>query len=466
MEYRIKEIGGEGFTPFALAKKLNAPVILESTSLDQGKARYSLLLVEEAFRVIQEGPGDFLIQSGRSWERRKEPGRDLLHLLEEYSAPFKDVETDFPFPAGGIGYLTYEFSRFCDKIHFPDAAVDGGPAGVFLFGHIFLIYDHFTDIIHLVGMNYANKSINLDEALDRVEKRIFDMDFNYLNGQKTEYNAKVVSPPDEREKYMEKVEKLKQEIIKGNLLQAVPSRRLEIETDQPAIEAYRNLRSSNPSPYLFYFDFGDYQLFGSSPEVHVKSDGKDVIIKPIAGTRRRGKNREEEEALIKDLLNDPKERAEHLMLVDLARNDIGRFCEHGTVKPVSLFDIERFSAVVHMVSTVTGRCKPGTTPGDIVRATFPAGTVSGAPKIKAIETVAALENRPRGFYAGLVGYFEPDGSFDTCITIRSAIKRDNKLTLQAGGGIVFDSRAEREWEETGEKIMALARAAGLKEAHK
>ena len=466
MEYRIKEIRGEGFTPFALAKKLNAPVILESTSLDQGKARYSILLVEEAFRVVQEGPGDFLIQSGRSWERRKEEGKDLLHILEEYSAPFKNVETDFPFPAGGIGYLSYEFSRFCDKIRFPEAAVNQGPAGVFLFGHIFLIYDHFTDMIHLVGLNYQDKCIDLEEALNRVEKRIFDMDFNYLNGENREYTARVVSPSNEKEKYMEKVERLKEEIIKGNLLQAVPSRRLEIETDQPAIEAYRNLRSSNPSPYLFYFNFGDYQLFGSSPEVHVKSDGRDVIIKPIAGTRRRGKTREEEEALIADLLNDPKERAEHLMLVDLARNDIGRFCEHGSVKPVSLFDIERFSAVVHMVSTVTGRISKGTTPGDIIRATFPAGTVSGAPKIRAIETVAALENRARGFYAGLVGYFEPDGSFDTCITIRSAIKRGNKLTLQAGGGIVFDSKAEREWEETGEKIMALARAAGLEEAHK
>ncbi len=463
MEYRIKEIRGEGFTPFALAKKLNAPVILESTSLDQGKARYSLLLVEEAFRVIQEGDGDFLIQSGRSWERRKEPGKDILHLLEEYSAPFKDVETDFPFPAGGIGYLSYEFSRFCDKIRFPEAAAEGGPAGVFLFGHIFLIYDHFTDMIHLVGMNYENKSIDLDEALARVEKRIFDMDFNYLNGNSESYTAKIVSPPEERVAYLTNVEKGKEEIVKGNLLQGVLSRRLEIETDQPALEAYRDLRSANPSPYLFYLDFGDYQLFGSSPEVHVKSDGRDVTIKPIAGTRRRGKNRAEEEALIQEMLNDPKERAEHLMLVDLARNDIGRFCEHGTVKPVSLFDVERFSAVVHMVSTVTGRRKPGTTSGDIIRATFPAGTVSGAPKIRAIETIAALENRARGFYAGLVGYFEPDGSFDTCITIRSAMKKGDKLTLQAGAGIVFDSTPEREWEETGEKLMALARAAGVKE---
>jgi anthranilate synthase component I len=463
MEYRIKEIRGEGFTPFALARKLNAPVILESTSLDQGKARYSLLLVEEAFRVIQEGDGDFLIQSGRSWERRKEPGKDILHLLEEYSAPFRDVETDFPFPAGGIGYLSYEFSRFCDKIRFPEVAADGAPAGVFLFGHIFLIYDHFIDMIHLVGMNYERKSIDLDEALARVEKRIFDLDFNYLNGHTESYTATIVSPPEERDLYLLNVEKVKEEIVKGNLLQGVLSRRLEIETDQPALEAYRDLRSANPSPYLFYLDFGDYQLFGSSPEVHVKSDGRDVTIKPIAGTRRRGKNRAEEEALIQEMLNDPKERAEHLMLVDLARNDIGRFCEHGTVKPVSLFDVERFSAVVHMVSTVTGRRKPGTTSGDIIRATFPAGTVSGAPKIRAIETIAALENRARGFYAGLVGYFEPDGSFDTCITIRSAMKKGDKLTLQAGAGIVFDSIPEREWEETGEKLMALARAAGVKE---
>jgi anthranilate synthase component 1 len=464
MEYRIKEIGGEGFTPFALAKKLNAPVILESTSLDQGQARYSMLLVEEAFRVIQEGPGEFLIQSGRSWEKRNEPGKDLIHILEEYSAPFSGVETDFPFPAGGMGYLSYEFSRFCDKINFPDSAVDGSPVGIFLFGHIFLIYDHYTDIIHLVGLNYDHKSIDLDAALARVEKRIFDLDFNYLNGDRQEYKARVISPPEEKDRFIEGVKKVKEEIVAGNLLQGVLSRRLEVETDQPALDAYRQLRSSNPSPYLFYLDFDDFQLFGASPEVHVKSDGRDVTIKPIAGTCRRGKTREEDEALSARLLADPKERAEHLMLVDLARNDIGRFCEHGTVKPTSLFQIERFSTVNHMVSTVVGRRKPGTTSGDIIRATFPAGTVSGAPKIRAIETIAALEDRPRGFYAGLVGYFEPDGCFDTCITIRSALKQGNKLTLQAGAGIVFDSTPEREWVETGEKLMALARAAGLKDA--
>jgi anthranilate synthase component 1 len=234
-----------------------------------------------------------------------------------------------------------------------------------------------------------------------------------------------------------------------------------VESDIPALEAYKNLRSTNPSPYLFYLDFGDYQLFGSSPEVHVKVKESVGYINPLAGTRRRGKSPDEDKALEEELLADEKERAEHLMLVDLARNDLGRICVPGSVKLEELMGIERYSHVMHIFSRVEGDLKSGRNGLDAVRATFPAGTVSGAPKIQAIETIDAIETEPRRFYAGLVGYVEPDGSLDTCITIRSALKKDGMLVLQAGAGIVYDSDPEKEYEETNQKLRALTRSIGL-----
>jgi anthranilate synthase component 1 len=257
------------------------------------------------------------------------------------------------------------------------------------------------------------------------------------------------------------VRRLKEEITAGNLLQGVLSRRLAVRTSLPALEAYRSLRSLNPSPYLFYLDFDRFQLFGASPEVHVKVKGGKVTLRPIAGTRRRGADEAEEAGLERELLRDEKERAEHLMLVDLARNDLGRVAAPGSVRVTESMAVEKYSHVMHLVSQVEGELAPGRTGLDAVRATFPAGTVSGAPKIQAIQTVDALEPQRRGFYAGLVGYVEPGGGLDTCITIRSAVKLRDRLVLQAGAGVVYDSKPERELQETEEKLAALLRACGL-----
>jgi anthranilate synthase component 1 len=241
----------------------------------------------------------------------------------------------------------------------------------------------------------------------------------------------------------------------------VLSRRLNVRSSLPALEAYRSLRSLNPSPYLFYLDFDRFQLFGASPEVHVKVKGGKLTMRPIAGTRRRGGSEEEERALEKELLRDEKERAEHLMLVDLARNDLGRVAAPGSVRVTESMAVEKYSHVMHLVSQVEAQLAPGKTGLDAVRATFPAGTVSGAPKIRAIQTVDSLEPHRRGFYAGIVGYVEPGGGLDTCITIRSAVKLRDRLVLQAGAGVVYDSKPERELEETGEKLAALLASCGL-----
>ena len=280
--------------------------------------------------------------------------------------------------------------------------------------------------------------------------------------QKKDYPAIVASGSEATESYKEAVKAIRKEIIKGNLLQAVPSRRLEIATEMPALEAYRSLRSSNPSPYLFYLNYGNFQLFGASPEVHVKVKQGRVILRPIAGTRRRGATEAEDRALAAELLADEKERAEHIMLVDLGRNDLGRVCQIGTVEVTESMVIEKYSRVMHIVSQVEGMLQDGKTAADVIRATFPAGTVSGAPKIQAVKTVAGLEKMPRSFYAGLVGYLEPGGSLDTCIAIRCAVKQENRLFLQAGGGVVYDSSPERELEETNEKLRAMALVSGIK----
>lgn len=457
----LKAVHGERFTPYGLARKLNAKVILESSSFKKGRERYSLLLVREAFQVFQEGPDVYIDIAG---DQKKLPGKgkDILDYLEYFANQHHPLHQDLPLPAGGIGFLSYEFAAFCDTIRLKAKADECGlPLGVFLFGHIYIIFDHYTDILYILGLNYDEHEIDLADAIAETEKRINDLDFNYLARQETSYPAEIMSTPNEQEEFLRGVDTVKSEIIKGNLLQGVLSRRLRVKTELSALEAYKNLRSTNPSPYLFYLDFGPYQLFGASPEVHVKVKDGAAVIRPIAGTRRRGSGSEEDKALEEELLEDEKERAEHLMLVDLARNDLGRVCESGTVHMTEFMGIERYSHVMHIVSQGEGVVAEGKSGADVIRATFPAGTVSGAPKIRAVETIDSLEPVSRGFYAGLVGYIEPEGNCNTCITIRSACKKEGIIYLQAGAGVVYDSNPEREFEETGEKLRALGAAIGV-----
>lgn len=457
----IKILPGERFTPYALAKKLQAAVILESSSYQAGRERYSILMVEEAFRVIQRGEQIIMEADGKRF-RIKTRGRDILDVLRYFADQHTPPQQDFPFPSGGVGYLSYEFAARCDTIRF-GAKTDplGLPDAAFIFGHVFLVFDHYTDLLYVIGLNYAEHQVDLPVVVSAVERRITDLNFNYLQDEGAEYPATIVDADADRAPFLAGVESVKREVIAGNLLQGVLSRRLRVKTEMPALEAYRRLRTANPSPYLFYVDFGTYQVFGSSPEMHLKMKNGRLTMHPIAGTRRRGKDRDDDLRLERELLADPKEKAEHLMLVDLARNDLGRVCLPGSVTVDKFMTIERFSHVMHIVSAVNGTIDPARTGAEAIRATFPAGTVSGAPKIRAIEVIDALEREPRRFYAGLVGYLEPGGNFDTCITIRSALKQGNLLILQAGAGVVYDSTPEREYEETGEKLRALAHAVGV-----
>jgi len=247
----------------------------------------------------------------------------------------------------------------------------------------------------------------------------------------------------------------------GNLIQAVLSRRVAVETDQSSFESYRRLRSINPSLYMFHIDFGDFQLFGASPEVHVKLKERRITVKPLAGTRPRSSDPAVDAAREKELLADEKEVAEHMMLVDLARNDLGRVAKAGSVRVTELMKVERYSHVMHISSTVEAELVDGVPSLDAIRLSFPAGTVSGAPKIRAMETLDRLEKCPRRFYSGIVGYLEPGGEFNTCIAIRCGLQKDGRLWLQAGAGIVYDSVPEKEFAETEHKLGAMMEAVGL-----
>ena len=254
------------------------------------------------------------------------------------------------------------------------------------------------------------------------------------------------------------VRKAKKYIRAGDIVQTVLSQRFQTKLKCPAFDIYRTLRSINPSPYMYYLKFKDLDIIGSSPEIMIRCEDRKVEVRPIAGTRPRGKDESEDIYLAQDLLSDPKERAEHIMLVDLGRNDIGRVCDYGTVKVPELMVIEKYSHVMHIVSDTTGRLKKGKDVFDVIRATFPAGTVSGAPKIRAMEIIDELEKNRRGPYAGCVGYFSFSGNLDTCITIRTVVVKDNKAYVQAGAGIVADSVPAAEYTETKNKARGMIKA--------
>ena len=457
----IRVINGERFTPLSLAKKLGARALLESASFQRGRERYSFLLLREAFRVFEKGGEFFMGRDGATFALRTR-AKDILDVLTHFSRQHDGRADPFPLPTGGIGYLSYEYCSRFDTIRLRDRTDPLGlPEALFLFGSVFLVFDHYSDSISLVGVNYREKEIDIEAALDETERRINDLDFNFMAPARKDWSVERLPREDDRDGFLAGVEAVREQIVRGNLLQGVLSRRVQVRTDMPAIEAYRSLRTLNPSPYMFYLDFGDFQLFGASPEVHVKvRDGK-ATIRPLAGTRRRGRSPAEDVRLEKELLADPKERAEHLMLVDLARNDLGRVCAPGSMRVTELMEVERYSHVMHIVSNVEGQLAEGRTGLDALRATFPAGTVSGAPKIRAIEVVDSLEREPRGFYAGVVAHVESDGSLDSCISIRCALRKGDVVTLQAGAGIVYDSVPECEYEETEAKLGALLRALGM-----
>lgn len=467
-----KSLSSERYTPYSLARKIGAKAILESASFAKGRERYSILMTEEAFKVIQDEDGvAFLVDGNRipfdttNVDSRDALGRKkeadildaILYVAEQNKTPATGANAEIPIPASGLGYLSYEFAARCDNIKFFEQKDELKiPESFFIAGHIYIVFDHYTETMHLFGLNYNEHQIDLQAAIDQLVKRINDMDFSYVEEPPTHFEYKMITDLEQSKKeYVEKVDALKKHIIAGDIIQAVPSRRVQIECEATAMTVYGKLRKVNPSPYLFYIDFGDFQLTGASPESLVRVRNGKASIHPIAGTIHRGANDAENEALKQQLVSNPKEKAEHLMLVDLARNDLGRVCKEGSVTVPQYMDTELYSHVIHIVSNTEGIVRDDVKPIQVLRASFPAGTVSGAPKISAMQILSGLESTKRRFYAGAVGYVQCNGDLDFCIAIRCTLKQGKVYTLQAGGGIVYDSNAEREFTETCEKLGAL-----------
>lgn len=457
----VREIPADLETPVSAFLKLRgqgARFLLESVEQEQRIGRYSFIGLGPATGFEVHGDHVRLVRGGQ--EEIRPCGKAPLSALRAYLARFRLDSSSRPLPSligGAVGYVGYDYVRFLEKL--PDRNPDplGIPICSFMIVERFVVFDHIKRRMLLVAL--AEREV--PEELDRILEALARPLLPEIRAGKV---AAEFRSNFSREDFCAAVEKAREYVHAGDILQAVLSRRIEGAISVDPFQVYRALRILNPSPYMFFLDFGGFQLVGSSPEVHVRLQGRRALCRPIAGTRGRGADSEEDRALEKDLLGDEKERAEHLMLVDLARNDLGRICRPGSVRVGDFFVVERYSHVMHIVSEVTGELEPGRDPFDLLAATFPAGTVSGAPKIRAMEIIEELEPVRRSFYAGTTGYLSLTGDMDMCITIRCMLVKGNRAVLQAGAGIVFDSDPGREWEETERKARGLLEAIRLAEA--
>jgi len=428
--------------------------LLESVEGGERMARYSFIGTQP-YRVLRTGAGE-------EWE-----GDPLVPLQQEVSR-FREIPVEGvpAFTGGAIGYVSYDAVRHFESRVKPPAADELGiPEAVFLFCDSMVVFDHIRHTIKVIAhcrldgdidASYRQAAFRIDEIVEKLNNPTVQLPPEEV-GAVLRTNGQAQSNVG-REGYELMVERIREHVIAGDVIQTVPSQRLARKVAVHPFNIYRQLRIVNPSPYMYYLDMGDFQIVGASPELLVRVEDGVVFTHPIAGTRPRGATSEEDERLAAELLSDEKELAEHIMLVDLGRNDVGRVATPGTVTVDKLMEIEKYSHVMHIVSNVSGKLAEGKTVFDAFRAVFPAGTVSGAPKVRAMELIAELEPSKRGVYAGAVGYASFSGSLDTCIAIRTMLVKDGVAYLQAGGGIVYDSVPETEYIETVNKMRALMRA--------
>ena len=463
------EIVADGDTPVSAFAKLcgEAPsFLLESAEQKDQTGRFSFLGFGARATFTATGKTLTLTENGTS--RTFETDRDPLDELEKWMAPYRtEFDPSLPlFHGGAVGYLSYDCIRWFEPT-IPPAPKDelGIPDMFFMVTEVVVAFDHRQRRIRIVANAFPEKenpAAAYEAACERIhgilESLSKPLAFEPIFTESTPAAAPSTSNTT-REEYHAMVHRAHEYIRSGDIFQIVLAQRFETEFHDDALDLYRALRFVNPSPYMFCLRCpGGYSLVGSSPEVHVRLTGDLVEIRPIAGTRRRGATVEEDNANAADLMADPKECAEHLMLVDLARNDVGRIAEYGSVKVTDFMTIERYSHVMHIVSHVSGKLAGGRSAFDVMRATFPAGTVSGAPKVRAMQILNELEKSKRCSYSGAVGYFGFDGNHDSCIALRTVLLKDGKAYVQSGGGVVADSTPEGEYQETVNKAMAGMRA--------
>jgi anthranilate synthase component 1 len=464
----FKEILADMETPVSAFRKIDDgkhAFLFESVEGGEKWGRYSFL-GSDPFAVI-EGKGTEIRYFRNGTETKSLPGEDPLEFVRKRMSQFRPVsDPALPrFVGGAVGYIGYDMVRFFEPIpEFPKE--DAGFPDMFLMIMAdLLIFDNLEKKIIIVSNVFLEEMNDPEQAYREAGERI-DRMVQRLNVPCEIINLSLPRqvdfevPPSSftQEKFHEVVRRAKEYILAGDVIQVVLSQRFHSELKNDPFDVYRVLRTVNPSPYMFYLHIGLICMVGSSPEVLVRLEEGEVEVRPIAGTRPRGKDEAEDRALVEDLLADPKERAEHIMLVDLGRNDVGRIARTGTVKVKELMVIEKYSHVMHIVSDVVGELAQGKDAYDVLRACFPAGTVSGAPKIRAMQIIEELEPVRRGPYAGAVGYIGFSGNMDTCITIRTILIRGDHLYLQAGAGIVADSDPEREYEETVNKAKGMLKA--------
>ncbi len=451
-----REISADLETPVSAYLKVARPpysFLLESVEGGKRMARYSFIGTEP-YDVIKTGPGQPLGSVDPLV-----PVQKALEGIRMAGAP-----EDQRFNGGAVGYLSYEAVNYFEHLPSPDSDTLGLPESVFMITDTFLIFDHLHHKIRVVSHARINGDVEraYADAVARIDATVARLDspLEMPGGGATGGNG---TPPGvdlnmSREQFKEMVGRVKEYVQAGDVIQAVVSQRFQRPVTAHPFQIYRALRTINPSPYMYYLELDDFHIVGASPEMLVQVENGAVAVHPIAGTLPRGADPEEDLDLERRLRTDEKERAEHIMLVDLGRNDVGRVSEPGSVEVTQLMDVERYSHVMHLVSHVTGKLREGFTSFDVLRASFPAGTVSGAPKIRAMEIIAEMEPDKRGLYAGAVGYFDFSGNMDTAIAIRTLVIKDSVAYVQAGGGIVFDSKPDSEYEETFHKASAVLRA--------
>jgi anthranilate synthase component 1 len=467
-----KEIRADLDTPVSAFLKVRSGqynYLLESVEGSQAIARYSFL--GTAPRLVLRSRGNLMqiLDNRKHTIKKSKIETDPLDEIKKIMSGFRAVRLrDLPrFCGGFVGYLGYDAVRFFEKIPNKNPDELGIWDCIWVLSDTLLVFDHLHHTIKIVANALISNPRKIKESYDLAKERIEQLHTRLRRpvsvagarqarqGPKPGVIRKRFSCNFKKQGYLNIIKKSKRYIRQGEVIQVVPSQRFYLSLHRrSALDIYRSLRSLNPSSYMFFLQMKDYFLLGSSPEVLVRCEDRQVITRPIAGTRPRGSNEREDRKLENQLLNSKKEKAEHIMLVDLGRNDLGRVCKFGTVKVRNFMHVERYSHVMHLVSQVEGRMRKDKDIYDCLRATFPAGTVSGSPKVRAMEIIDELENTRRGPYAGCVGYFSFSGNLDTCITIRAILIRDDTAYVQAGGGIVADSNPEREYQETINKARA------------
>ena len=469
----VREVFADLDTPLSTYLKLaDEPYtyLFESVQGGEKWGRYSIIGMACSTRIEVHGRRVRVVTDGVTVS--EEEHADPLAFIEDYQRQFRVAEADClpKFHGGLVGYFGYDTIRYIEPrlAECPNPDKHQTPDILLMLSDRLVVFDNLASrmflIVHVDGDDEQNWHDGQRE-LDELEYKLASVRLD----PRRRGSGQTVGEQDFESEFSQQgfeaaVEKARQYIIDGDAMQIVLSQRLSIAYRSPPIDLYRALRGLNPSPYMYYLNLGDHHVVGSSPEILVRLEDETVTVRPIAGTRPRGRNAEQDLELERELLADPKEIAEHLMLIDLGRNDAGRVSQVGSVRLTDKMIIERYSHVMHIVSNVEGRIDPTLSAFDVLRATFPAGTVSGAPKIRAMEIIDELEPVKRGIYSGAVGYISWSGNMDTAIAIRTAVIKDERLYIQAGAGIVYDSVPASEWAETMNKGRAIFRAVTLAEA--